>query len=79
LDSMAANGLWLCSKALPYTYESPQGSSTVDLMASSLPVGAVSSPEAIAGHSMRQLRKHIPMGCRVELATTEQRPYLCRS
>jgi hypothetical protein len=67
MDCMATNGLWLCSEPSPFTYESHQGSSTVDLVATSLPVGAISAPVALRSHSMRQLRKHIPVRCLVRI------------
>jgi hypothetical protein len=69
VDFLASNGLWLCSRPSPFTYEAPQGSSTVDLVASSLPVDAISNPEVLDDHSMRHLRKHIPVSCQLKITT----------
>jgi hypothetical protein len=55
------NSMWLCSLPSPLTYVSPQGDSTVDLIASSLPVTSISTPELAVGHSIHLLRKHKPV------------------
>jgi hypothetical protein len=54
-------GLWLCSTPLPRTYISHQGSSTIDLFATSLPVESISSLRLIEGRSIHLFRNHVPL------------------
>jgi hypothetical protein len=61
LNCLGEFGLWLCSGPTPLTYRSRQGDSTIDLIASSLPVERVSKPELVAGHSLHLIRKHKPV------------------
>jgi hypothetical protein len=65
LTFLLESGLWLCSQAAPLTYRSPQGDSTIDLVASSLPVESVTTPVLATGHSLHLLCKHKPVLCSV--------------
>jgi hypothetical protein len=54
-------GLWLCSTPLPWTFDSLQGSSTIDLFATSLPVESIRYLGLIEGRSIHLFRNHVPV------------------
>jgi hypothetical protein len=58
-------GLWLCSAPRPLTFSSHQGSSTIDLFATSLPVGSIRPPRLIEGRSIQSVRNHFPVALEI--------------
>jgi hypothetical protein len=72
LNFLNEEGLWLCSSPEPVTYEAHNGSSTVDLFASSLPAHLLSAVHQIEGRSIHFYRKHRPVCIRLRRPPSEE-------
>jgi hypothetical protein len=72
VESMLPVGLWLCSTPLPRTFNSHQGSSTIDLFATSLPVGSIILPKLIEGRSIHLFRNHVPVALAISVPRQDE-------
>jgi hypothetical protein len=74
LDFLNSAGLRLCSRPTPLTFMARQGSSTIDLFATTLPAEDCSVPRALVGRSIQLLKSHVPVGLDLKCPRNEPLP-----
>jgi hypothetical protein len=67
MNFLNERGLRICSHPTPKTFEAVQGSSTIDLITTNLPLGSVSTPCIVEGHTIQLRRRHLPVNAMITM------------